>query len=325
MTSIFDPELFRTVGTYLGVPQTWDVAGAKAAIVGLPFDTGRHARRVGARNGPAAIRAMSTDMVRRYRPDLPEPFDPVAALGLVDCGDVPLRPGDVDDAVDRAGRAVARIVEAGAVPIGLGGDGVTSLPVMAAVGARHPGLCVVHFDSHTDAYPDPKGGNTLAVDPATTFAVAADRGMVDAGRSFHVGMRGTTYVPGVFAYTESFGYAVVTMDAARALGPEGFAAEVRARVDGRPVYLCFDMDVFDPSVAPGVFTPAWGGFTAAEGLGFLRALAGLDIVGFDVNTTSPDYDVQGMTAWLAATVVYEALWLVCATLRLGPRTAPARR
>jgi agmatinase len=79
------------------------------------------------------------------------------------------------------------------------------------------------------------------------------------------------------------------------------------------------MDVFDPSVAPGVYTPAWGGFSAAEGLAFVKALAGLDIVGFDVNTTSPDYDVQGLTAWLAATVVYEVLWLLCVKFGLAPR------
>ncbi|MBM3583547.1 MAG: arginase [Alphaproteobacteria bacterium] len=319
MTLIHDPELFRTVGTYLGVPQTWDLAGARAAIVGLPFDTGRHPRRVGARNGPAAIRAMSTDNVRRYRPELAQPFDPVAALGLVDCGDVPLRPGDVDDAIERGARAIARVVGAGAVPLGLGGDGLTSLPVIKAVAARHPGLCVLHFDSHTDAYPDPAGGNRIQVDPATTFAHAADQGWVDARRSLHVGMRGLTYVPGVFAYTEGLGYGVVTMDTARALGAEAFAARVRALMGERPVYLCFDMDVFDPSVAPGVYTPAWGGFSAAEGLAFVRALAGLDIVGCDVNTTSPDYDVQGLTAWLAATVVYEVLWLLCVRFGLAPR------
>ncbi|MEX2649146.1 MAG: arginase family protein [Alphaproteobacteria bacterium] len=318
MTSIHDPELFRTVGTYLGVPQTWDLDGAKAAVVGLPFDAGRHARRVGARNGPAAIRGMSTDMVRRYRPELAEAFDPVAALGLVDCGDVPLRPADVDDAVDRASRAIGRIVAAGAMPIGLGGDGVTSVPVIKALAERYPGLCVLHFDSHTDAYPDPAGGNAIHLNPATTFAYAADQGWVDAARSIHVGMRGTTYVPGVFGYTERLGYAIVTLDQARALGAEAFAARVCATMQGRPVHICFDMDVFDPSVAPGVFTPAWGGFGAAEGLGFVRALAGLDVVGLDVNTTSPEYDVQGMTAWLAATVVYEFLWLACAKLGLGP-------
>ena len=40
-----------------------------------------------------------------------------------DGGDVPRSPGGVDDAVARGGRAGARIVAAGAVPRGLGGDG----------------------------------------------------------------------------------------------------------------------------------------------------------------------------------------------------------
>ena len=37
---------------------------------------------------------------------------------------------------------------------------------------------------------------------------------------------------------------------------------LREALAGRPVYLCFDMDFFDPSCAPGVCTPTWGGATA---------------------------------------------------------------
>jgi hypothetical protein len=38
------------------------------------------------------------------------------------------------------------------------------------------------------------------------------------------------------------------------------------------------MDVFDPSCAPGVATPSWGGLSAREGLEFLRGLSGLGII-----------------------------------------------
>ncbi|MSP83250.1 MAG: arginase [Alphaproteobacteria bacterium] len=316
MSDIFSPDLFRTIGTFLGVPLSWDLANAKAVVLGLPFDAGRPPRRSGARRGPAAIRAMSTDMVRLFRPELKEPFDPVAALGLVDCGDVPLTPADIDDAMDRIGRAVGRIVDAGAIPICLGGDGVTSLPQMQVLGRRHPGLRVLHFDSHTDAYPE--AGNAIAINPATTFAYAAVEGWVDAENSLHVGLRGTTYVPGVFDYTRGLGYRIIGADDLRRRGIDAVAADIRMRLADAPVFLCFDMDFFDPSVAPGVYTPAWGGPSAAEGLGLLRALAGLNVVGFDINTTSPDYDVQGMTAWLAATVAYEFCWLACAKLGLAP-------
>jgi HEAT repeat protein len=66
-------------------------------------------------------------------------------------------------------------------------------------------------------------------------------------------------------------------------------------------------DVFDPSCAPGVATPSWGGLSAREGIEFLRGLVGLDIIAVDVNTVSPPHDVQNMTAFLAAQVIYESL------------------
>ena len=86
---------------------------------------------------------------------------------------------------------------------------------------------------------------------------------------------------------------------------------VRHRLAGRPVYLCFDMDFFDPSCAPGVCAPTWGGASSREGLQLLQGLAGLDFVAFDVNTVSPPHDVGGMTAFLAATVMLECLYLAC--------------
>jgi agmatinase len=71
------------------------------------------------------------------------------------------------------------------------------------------------------------------------------------------------------------------------------------------------MDVFDPSCAPGVATPTWGGLSAREGLGLLEGLAGLNFVGFEVNTVSPPHDVGGMTAYLAGTCILKMLVLAC--------------
>jgi agmatinase len=93
-------------------------------------------------------------------------------------------------------------------------------------------------------------------------------------------------------------------------GEADVLAELHAAMKGRPVYLSWDMDSFDPSVAPGVCTPTWGGFTAREGLQLLRGLSGLDIVAVDINTVSPPHDVNGMAAHLAAYMTYEALLLI---------------
>ena len=76
------------------------------------------------------------------------------------------------------------------------------------------------------------------------------------------------------------------------------------------------MDFFDPSCAPGVCTPAWGGVSAHEGLELIRRLAGLPFVAFDLNAISPPHDVGGMTAFLAATSMHQFLVLACKSLGL---------
>jgi len=111
--------------------------------------------------------------------------------------------------------------------------------------------------------------------------------------------------------TKSLGHNIITI---RELFTRGFAdvlAELQEKLKGRPAYLCFDMDVFDPSCAPGVATPSWGGLSAREGIEFLQGLSGLEIVAVDVNTVSPPHDIQKMTASLAARVIYERLVLLC--------------
>ncbi|WP_312857950.1 arginase family protein [Mesorhizobium zhangyense] len=68
-----------------------------------------------------------------------------------------------------------------------------------------------------------------------------------------------------------------------------------------------DIDCLDPAYAPGTGTPVVGGLTPLKLLRILRALSDLDIVGCDVVEVSPPYDVAGITALNAATIMYEQL------------------
>ena len=244
--------------------------------------------------------------MRRYHPALAD-VDVPAVLGAVDCGDVRLVPGRIDDALPRIEAAAGAVLDAGAVPIGIGGDGSVSLALMRAAGRRHPGLVALHIDSHTDAYPYTPDDRYNA---ATQFTNAAEEGCVDASRSWHVGVRGFTYCGGVFDHAARLGFRVI---AAETLIRRGFAqtmAEFRDAVRGRPVYLCWDMDVFDPSVAPGVCTPTWGGLSAREGIELIRTLTDIDIVAIDFNTVSPPQDVNDMAAHLCAHMIMEAMVLL---------------
>jgi len=315
------PAAFERTASFMGVPSCPDdmaEAPPLACIVGLPFDCGTHPFRVGSRQGPDAIREQSR-LIRDY--DLSnrtEISNPSEFLRLVDVGNVRCAAGDPDKAFPVIEQAITEIMDSGAIPIGLGGDGAVTLPQLRAVGKRYPDLVVLHFDAHTDTYPIP-GYNT-----ATTFSRAAEEGVIDVKASYHVGARGTSFMPDVWEHTRAVGYSVVPFDT---FEPDqtGVLDRIRAEVGDRPVYMCFDMDIFDPSCAPGVCTPEWGGLSARQGLGLLRALSGLNFVAFDVNTVSPPHDVGGTTAFLAATVVNEFLALAAVAVRTYPKAVSASR
>ena len=313
MTDFAEGDLHTKPQTFMGAPSTLDLAGAKAAVLGIPFDCGVHPFRVGSRQGPQAIRQQS-QLVRPFNSELAD-FDPVVRLGLVDRGDVRLTPGRIVDAFARIEAAAALIHAACVVPVTMGGDGSVSLPQLRAAARHHKGLVALHLDAHTDSYPwaEPEKYNA-----ATQFTHAAEEQLISATRSYHLGIRGTTYTSGVLGHTGSLGYNIITMRELLARGFDDVLAEIAEAMAGRPVYLCIDMDVFDPSCAPGVATPSWGGFSAREGIDFIRRIAALklDVVALDINTVSPPHDVAGMTAFLAAYVIYECLALLCRKLGL---------
>ncbi|MGE5062527.1 MAG: arginase family protein [Myxococcales bacterium] len=284
--------------TFMGVPHRSAPGDAKAVIVGLPFDCGAHPHRIGARQGPSSIRKQSL-LIRRY--DAETGVDPLESLGVVDLGDARVQPGVIDVSYRGIEAALDLALSNGAVSLAMGGDGAVSLPHMRALHRICPDLVAVHLDAHTDAYPL-EGYNT-----ATAFSRAFDERIIDASRSFHVGARSSLVVPRVYDYGRELGYTIISTDELLERGIEQVFAQVNRTIEGRPVYLCFDMDVFDPSVAPGVCTPAWGGLSTREGLAALRACAGLNIVGMEVNTISPPHDPADMSAFLAAHVMYEFL------------------
>ncbi|HTE80118.1 MAG TPA: arginase family protein, partial [Reyranella sp.] len=195
-----DDELFTSPLTFMGAPYGRPGPANKAAILGIPFDCGTN-MRIGARGGPDSVRQQSA-LMRRFNPTNAD-FDPVTALGLVDCGNVRLTPSKIVDAFERTEQAVDRIVQAGAVPITIGGDGSVTVPVARAVGKKYKKMAALHIDSHTDSYPY---GEEEKYNSATQFTHVAEEGLVDPEFSWHVGIRSTTYAQGVVPRAMSLGY-----------------------------------------------------------------------------------------------------------------------
>jgi arginase family enzyme len=240
--------------------------------------------------------------------------DVLAETGLYDAGDVRVTHGDIPASFTAVQEAVQALHGEGRTLITLGGDGTVTLPQLRAVSRRHPGFAVVHFDAHTDAYPYP------GYIGATAFTRAAEEGLLDTRRTFHVGMREPVSVGGLRRFANDLGYTVITMRELRRRGIEETMGHIRRQLDGMPVYLCFDVDFFEPAIVPGIFTPLCDGALPHEGLELVRGLKGLDLVHFDINNVTPNYDVHGFTALLGAHLAWMCVDLFArASMATPPR------
>ncbi len=300
---------FTGPSTFARLPWVKDLDKVDVAIIGVPFDTGV-TYRVGGRFGPNAVRAASV-MLRPYNPNLD--VSPFEVLSCIDHGDVAIVPGYTERSYRRIEAAVAPLVDAGVIPILIGGDHACTLPHLRATRARGP-VAVIDFDSHTDAwdsYFDERYNH------GTWMRRAIEEGLVDTAHSIEVGLRGSVYGPEDWTRLRSeLSLEYLTTEQVLAMGSDAVAAAIRARVGDRPAFVSFDIDVVDPAFAPGTGTPEPGGLTAHDALAVVRALRGIDFLGFDVVEVIPAYDPAAQTATLAANLAYEMLSLA-ALRRLG--------
>ena len=295
--------LFKPPLTFLHLPYSQDFRAADIAVLGLPFDCGLDPTRFGPRLGPNAIRLASALTSQLLDDADPSPL----TRKVIDAGDVNVSLGNIHQTFARIQAAMEQVLGGHCRPLTLGGDGAVSLPQMRAIAKHHPDVVVLHFDAHTDTWPLKSNDH---FDNTTQFTHGANENLIDVSHSIHVGTRGPVNADAAINYARGLGYEVIPFATLRDWGEERLITHLHERLTGHAVYLCFDMDFFDPSVAPGVATPTPGGASAADGIALLRKLQGLQIIAADINTTTPIHDPTGASAGLAAAVATECLALV---------------
>jgi agmatinase len=305
---------FTGVPTFARLPNVRTLEDVDLAVIGVPFDTGV-SFRAGGRFGPNAIRSASV-LIRGHNPVLD--VHPFRVLSCVDYGDVAIVPGYIERSYELIEREVKPVVEAGVVPLLLGGDHSVTLPHLRATRSVGP-LAVVMFDSHTDAWDSFFGEK---YNHGTWMRRAIEEGLVDAGRSIEVGLRGSVYAPEDWEVLDSeLGLAYLPTHELLDRGVEATIQLIRERVGDGPAFISFDIDVVDPAFAPGTGTPEAGGPSSHQMLKILRGLRGMDFVGFDVVEVIPAYDPAGQTATLAAQIAFEMVSLVALRRQETPGSA----
>lgn len=264
--------------SFSGMPYTEDPAelvGADVAIVGAPTDD-LVSDRPGARFGPRAIRAASAPP----GPHLEVGVDGFAALGVVDFGDAPVLPADPLRTHAAIEATVGQVLDAGAIPIILGGDHGIAEPDIRACAARHGPVGLVHFDTHTDTGREVFG---VEISHGTPMFRLVEAGHVAGRRYVQLGLRG--YWPGEkeFGWQAEAGITSIFMHEIRDGGIRPAVARALDVVGAGPVFLSVDVDVLDPAYAPGTGTPEPGGMTSSDLLWAVREIARqVELVGADV-------------------------------------------
>ncbi|PGH26914.1 agmatinase [Polytolypa hystricis UAMH7299] len=318
---------------------TYDIA-----IIGAPFDNAV-SYRPGARFGPRAIRAASARQMPATSYNTRAAINPYLNWAkIIDCGDIPITPFDnavaerqMYEAFLELGSRKVHNPAAGRGGISqgkpklitLGGDHSIALPALRALYKIYgKPITVLHFDAHLDTWNPVRYNAYWASAQArfnhgSVFHVASQEGLISNTSSAHAGLR--TRLTGVDDgdYTNpgpEQGFLRIHADDIDDVGVKGVVETIVNRVgidEDEPVYLSLDIDVLDPSIAPGTGTPEPGGWTTRELIRILRGVEGLNIVGADIVEVSPAYDSNAEgTALAAAQMVFE---IITSMVKMGAK------
>jgi agmatinase len=266
---------------------TSESAPRRAAVLGVPLDL-TESFRLGTAAAPARIREV-WESLEDYSPILDAD---AADLEFDDVGDVPLAGLSMDRALERIEDAAAPLFGRGFV-LALGGEHTVSLALFRAARRVYADAFLVQLDAHTDLRSSYEG---QAIGHATWLYWAGRE--VGLGSVAQLGVRSGT--------REEFALA---RDCAWSSPRLELPGAVQDRIGARPVYLTIDIDVLDPSAAPGTGCPEPGGPTFAELQAFVYSLAGLRVIGADITEVLPACDAGDITALAAAKLARELLLL----------------
>lgn len=263
---------------------------SRAVIYGMPMDF-TVSFRPGSRFGPARIREVSIGL-EEYSPYLDKSLEDIEYF---DAGDLPLPFGNASRSLTMIREYIRGLLKDGKFPLGLGGEHLVSWPVIQEMYAKYPDLAILHIDAHADLR-EQYEGETLS--HSTPIRKAAE--LIGGDHIYQFGIRSGTREEFAYAKQNLHMFLFEVLEPLKKVLPE---------LAGRPIYVTIDIDVLDPSAAPGTGTAEAGGITSKELLAAVHEIArsAVRVVGADVVEVAPVYDHSEQTQIVATKLVREML------------------
>ncbi len=306
-----------------------ELTGADAVILGFPFEgptsispsrsapptvsrppAGSVYWRMGADVSPDHIRKYSIFYSREhnggYHPEIDAELVLHDTLKIVDYGNCTYRAEDTMASIREGIERVGQIVDAGAIPLVLGGDHTTPYPVLKAIlDRRNAPVGLVVFDGHVDFSVTP--GEYWASNQWTQLML--ETGKIAPSNITIIGIRSSRNAIAERQLAERLGVKVYTSADVKRLGMAVVIQEAisRATLGTQGLYVSLDIDCMEPALVPSQKAPEVWGLTIDEIFLALQALSRQPFLGFDVCEHTPHYDVNGQGAQFCARTVVEML------------------
>lgn len=253
-------------------------------LLGVPFDK-TSSFRSGTAGAPKKIRELSYC----FEPYMMEYDISLTDLKLHDHGDLK-KIEDIKEMGDKVSEIVKKIIIDEKFPIILGGEHSISPFAISAFDEIFDKINVVVLDAHLD-YRDEYEGDRRS------HATVVKR------------LEELEYVEDILVY----GVRSMAEESKDLKKPDYYkpdeldiALEKMEKITENPIYLSIDMDVLDPSFAPGVGNPEPYGIKPEDVKKIIESLS-KNLVGLDIVETNPKYDPSDITSNLAARFVYNTL------------------
>jgi len=271
-----------------------NIDNCKVSLLGVPYD-GTSCFRPGSRFGPSAVREDSYG-IETYCPQLNLDLEDInfADLGSLD---VPI--GDATLIIEYVKDATDILLKHNLKPLIIGGEHSITSGIIKSLITNYPDLIIIQLDAHADLR-DEWLGNKFS------HACSMKRCLeiLPSKKIFQIGIRSGTKLE------------FIEMKNSKTLIPHhlGNSAKYLEKAlkdfHGRPVYLTFDLDWFDPSIMPGTGTPEPGGYFWGDFAEIVEVLKSHNLIGADVVELSPKLDNSGISSILAAKVIRSLIMLL---------------
>ena len=291
-----------------------DIQNTDIAFVGVPHSTGNGTTERDQHLGPRAVRHVSGSLRRVH---MKYGFSPWEDAKINDLGDVPLPEANNNEACIRdISKFYKNISDNLIKPVSIGGDHSVTGGILRGIAGKNSKLTngkpvsLLHIDAHTDTF-DNLDHFLGAKDSAAHWASFCVReGLINAETSIQVGLRGNTRTLDWLKPSYDLGYKVVTMEEFKKQGIEQVIKKIKSTLGDNPVYITFDLDCLDPTIAPAVsnLEPGCNGFSIDEAISLIQSVKGLNVIGGDIVCLMPTKDnPNNVTSMVAASVAFEIM------------------